>query len=277
MHGEPMFPGMKLDYPYHLGQPGHEMVGSVHLAGDESLSLRPGQRVVVWRDSGPARPGAYAQYVTLPAENLLPISADLSAAEIAPLELAMCVQVSFDQIRQIGDLANRAVGITGLGPAGLIAVQIARAMGAERVIGYDPVETRRTLAESLGAHETRHPDDESGSGLFLDFGLDMTGIPAAIGFLSNHAKRAVAMFGVVREDIAFPAKRWYGGFALLGYGNHNLGAAKRALAWVKLGKLKLAPLVTHHMGLEEYTHGVELLESKEAVKVLFDPWPDIES
>lgn len=274
MRGEPMFPGMDLPYPYYGGQPGHEMVGFVEAVGSEVQSFRKGDRVAVWRDSGPRRPGAYAQYVSLPAENLLPVAERLAAEEIASLELAMCVQVSFDRLLQVESLANRTVGIAGLGPAGLIAVQVARAVGASTVVGYDPIESRRELAVTLGAHETSHPESETRKEQFLDVALDMTGIPSVIRFLVDHTRSAVALFGVVREDITFPGSRWYGGFSLLGYGEHNLGAAKRALSWIELGKLDLAPLITHRLGLPEYARGVELLESKEAIKILFDPWSE---
>jgi threonine dehydrogenase-like Zn-dependent dehydrogenase len=271
MNGEPMFPGMDLPYPYYPGQPGHEMVGFVEAVANPSSSLEQGDRVAAWRDSGPTCNGAYSQYVSLPTANLLPVSEDLAVEEIASLELAMCVQVSFDQVLQFESLNGKSVGITGLGPAGLIAVQIAKALGAS-VVAYDPVSARCDLARTLGADEALDPATESRADTFLDFGFDMTGLPTPIRFLVDRTRSAVAMFGVVREDIVFPASKWYGGFCLIGYGSHNLGSAKRALTWIQLGKLRLAPLVTQRLGFEDYDHGVSLLRSKEAIKVLFDPW-----
>lgn len=276
MRGEPMFESMELPFPYYPGQPGHEMVGHVEQVATSTTtsSLKPGDRVVVWRDSGPTRAGAYAQYVTLPTENLLPISTDLDAEDIASLELAMCVQVSFDQLLQIGSFDGKTVGVSGLGPAGLIAIQIAKALGASSVVAYDPVESRCELARSLGANRAIDPASESRTDVFMDFGLDMTGLPGAIRFLVDRTRSAVAMFGVVREDIIFPASKWYGGFSLVGYGSHNLGAAKRALTLIQLGRLRLAPLVTHRLGFDEYAKGIAMLEKREAIKVLFDPWMD---
>ena len=84
-------------------------------------------------------------------------------------------------------------------------------------------------------------------------------------------KRAVAIFGVLREPVAFGPAQWYGGFSLIGYGEHNLGAAERALQAILDGTLDLSPLITHQLPLSKYGEGVALLQSMEAIKVLFDP------
>ncbi len=269
MNGEPMFSGMELSYPYHPGQPGHEMVGEVVAAGSEVVNFVPGTRVAVWRDSGPARPGAYAEYVALPSENLLPVKADLKPEDIASLELAMCVHVSFDQLAMLGSLQGKTLGITGLGPAGLIAVQIGKALGAARVVAFDLVTERCELALELGADEALDPADEKRDSRYLDFGLDMTGFPKAIDFLVRHTKTAVAVFGVLRDPMTFPPSHWYGGFTLMGYGDHNLGAARRALSLIDIGALRLAPLVTHQMEFDAYEDGIELLRNRQAIKILF--------
>jgi D-arabinose 1-dehydrogenase-like Zn-dependent alcohol dehydrogenase len=79
----------------------------------------------------------YAQYVCLKAENLLRSPAHLAAEEIASLELAMCVQATFNQIGKLDGVRGQRLGISGLGPAGLIAVQMARSYGAHARDGRD--------------------------------------------------------------------------------------------------------------------------------------------
>src|SRR5574341_111022 len=98
MDGVPMFPGMELGYPYFPGQPGHEAVGEIIEVGSNAIDFTPGTRVAAWRDGGPRRQGCYAQYVCIDAENLLAIPTHLAVEEIASLELAMCVQVTFNQL-----------------------------------------------------------------------------------------------------------------------------------------------------------------------------------
>ena len=276
MEGKPMFEGMHLPYPYYPGQPGHEIVGQVAASGAEVTGFEPGQRVVVWRDGGPTRKGGYAEYVPVLAENLLPIPKDLAPESIASLELAMCVQVSFDQLIQIEAIRGKRFGVSGLGPAGLIAVQMAKAYGAAEVVGIDPLPERRDLAKSLGTHivlppsAQAFPADREGD-TALHAALDTTGLKVSIDFLMERAKHAVAIFGVLRENITFGPDHWYGNFSLIGYGEHNRGAAERALDLILRDDLDLAPLVTHTLPLERYAEGVALLQNKEAIKVLFLP------
>ncbi|MGH7491658.1 MAG: zinc-dependent alcohol dehydrogenase [bacterium] len=279
MDGEPMFPGFVMSYPYHLGQPGHEAAGEVVELGSEVKNLKVGARVAAWRDAGPARQGCYAQFAALPAENVMPIPEELQIAAIAPLELAMCVQVSFDQLAHLEGVAGKRVGIAGLGPGGLIAVQMARAYGAREVIGIDPLPERRALAERLGADLTFTPDDaalpaDRKSPAALDTALDTTGLKVSIEALMARTQKTVAIFGVLREDVNFGASHWYGGFSLLGYGAHNRAAADRALQLVLQNKLRLAALLSRKMPLRSYAEGVARLRDKKAIKILFDPWTE---
>ena len=270
MHGKPMFEGFQLNYPYWPGQPGHEMTGVIEQLGPDTVGPTPGTTVAAWRDSGPYRNGAYGEYACLPAENLIEVPSSLEPAEIAPLELAMCVHVSFDQLDELGSLDGAMLGLTGMGPGGLIAVQIGKALGAH-VVAYDPVADRRELALSLGADEALDPAAESRAQRFLDFAVDCTGAVPAISFLIDRTKRAVTLFGVLRNNLNFPPSHWYGGFSLVGYGEHNRRSAERALRLVVDGKLRLDPLISRTLPFTEYERGVELLARKEAIKILFVP------
>ena len=234
MDGEPMFPGRPLDYPLTPGQPGHEMVGEVVAHGPGVTTPETGVRVAAWRDRGQdVSQGCYARYVAFDAGSLLPAPSHLTPCQMAPLELAMCVQVSFDQIAPFEVLRGKRFGVSGLGPAGLIAVQMARACGAAEVVGIDPLPARREAAARLGADRVMAPDaDIFPTGRFepqaLDGALDATGLKPSIEFLMARTRQVVAIFGVLRDTVAFPADCWRGGFALMGYGAHNLAAAERA-------------------------------------------------
>lgn len=275
--GKPMFPGMKLEYPYLLGQPGHEAVGEVAAVGEGVKQLKVGDRVAAWRDTGKPRQGFYAQYNTFHENDLLKVPKFLKDSEIASLELAMCVEVSFQQLAVLGGIKGRRIGIAGLGPAGLLGVQMARAHGAAEVVGIDPMPERRELAFELGAHLVLDPTSDdwpaSRSEGSLDDAIDMTGIPASIEYLMERTKRAVALFGVLREEVRFTSRQMFGpGLILMGYADHNRKAAETALQMIVDGDLKLSPLVSQTMPFREYEKGVELLRQKKAIKILFDPW-----
>jgi threonine dehydrogenase-like Zn-dependent dehydrogenase len=275
LDGKPMFEDRPFAYPYVPGEPGHEAVGTVAALGEGVETFAVGDRVAVWRDPGARRHGCYAQYAPVAVEHVLPVSDDLPDEALAPLELAMCVQVSFDQLLARDGIIGKRVGIGGLGPAGLIAVQMAKAYGAREVVAFDLLPERCALGRNLGADVACHPadapfdrHDEAG----LDTGLDTTGLKVAIESLMQRTRSTVAIFGVLREEVVFGPEHWWGDFALLGYGEHNRGAAERALALVEEGRLDLTSLVSRTLSLSRYEEGVEMLRSKDAIKILFDPW-----
>jgi threonine dehydrogenase-like Zn-dependent dehydrogenase len=277
MEGRPMFPGAQLDYPLVPGHPGHEAMGEVVSVGTDVRSFSPGMHVAAWRDPGNRRMGCYAQYAALRDEDLIRVDKSLRAEEIASLELAMCVQGSFDRLRQCGSIEGKKLAIGGLGPSGLVAVQLARAYGAKTLIGLDPLVQRRRLATELGADEVwdpgeyRWPPGRTHPYAF-DSSLDTTGLPVSIEALMRSTRESVAIFGVLRENIRFGPEQWWGGFALLGYGTHTRAAAGEAYGLILEGKLKLAPLINGRLPFTRYAEGVERLRSKDAVKILFDPW-----
>ena len=277
MDGIPMFPETPLDYPLVPGQPGHEVAGVVVAIGPSVTDLVPGMRVAAWRDPGNRRMGCYAQYVPIRAEDLLPVSPSLPVEGIASLELAMCVQGSINQLRAREGIAGKHVAIAGLGPSGLIAVQLARAFGARTVTGLDPVDGRRTLALALGADRAEDPRSFAWpAGRFhaeaFDSALDTTGLPVSIEALMNATRDTVSIFGVLRQTVRFGPEQWWGGFGLLGYATHTREAAEEAYQCILDGTLRLAPLVGERLPFPRYAEGVEMLRSQQALKVLFDPW-----
>ena len=278
LDGVPMFAGGSLAYPYTAGQPGHEAVGVIAAVGREVDTLKEGMRVACWRDAGHDRQGCYAQYVPMKAEHVIPIPDHVTWDQVTSLELAMCVQVSFDQLGLLHLPSGERFGVGGLGAAGLVAVQMAKAYGATAVVGVDPVASRRELALSLGADEVHAP--EAGDWVASRHGpaavcasVDCTGLKASIEFLMARTTRAVTIFGVLREEVAFgPAH--FGGLWLIGYGGHSRGAAERALALIASGKLDLSPLISVKLPFSRYDEGIEMLRRKEALKICFLPWEE---
>jgi threonine dehydrogenase-like Zn-dependent dehydrogenase len=276
MNDDPMFVGHRFDFPYPVGQPGHEAAGVVVAVGKGVTELRPGMRVAAWRDAGQTRPGCYAELNAFDADGLLPIPNELSFREATSLELAMCVQVSFDRLLAAGLVEGRRVAIAGLGPAGLVAVQMAGAYGASEVVAIEPNRARHVLGTELGAARVVGPDDpwarnlsRSDDGAF-DIAVDCTGFKTSIEFLMDRTRTAVSIFGVLRETISYEPRHW-SNLALIGYGSHNKAAARRALKLIASGTVRLEPLLTETMPLSEYRRGIELLRRREAIKVCFEP------
>lgn len=278
-HNEPMFVGHKFEYPYTPGQPGHEATGEIAAIGEGVTDLEVGERVSAWRDQGHALPGCYAQYAILAAENVIRVPEELPYEATAPVELAMCVGSVFLMLGDMDVLRDRRVGITGLGSAGLVAAQMAKAEGAAQVIGFDPQPLRRqyALEQELGVDEAHDPIEEGDlftvrpSATVFDTAIDCVGAKTSVEFLMDRTSDVVALFGVQREEYTY-AVRHYKGLRLCGYKGHCREAAEYAVGLIEQGKLNLAPLCTHHLPLERYGEGIDLLEKQEAYKICFRPW-----
>lgn len=273
--GIPMLPGMALEYPYTVGQPGHEACGDVAGIGSEVTEVRVGQRVCSWRDQGHHRPGCYAEYVIIDVENVIPVPESLPPEDCAPLELAMCASAHVLYAEKLNALAGKAVGVFGLGPAGLVFAQLAKAAGASKVVGFDPVTERRERALSMGADQVVNPlgDDgtafpkrfENGS-LYCSF--DCVGIPSAVHQAMQLTSNLVILFAVQREPYIFSPESWVG-MALVGTQPHTREAAEYAAKRLREGSLTLGTLVTHKFKLEDYGQAVDLLRNQQAIKVAF--------
>jgi len=153
---------------------GHEIAGEVAEVGKETTNAKPGDRVVIYhhltcgmcrfckcgRESlctdmggivGVACDGGYAEYIKIPSRNLIPIPDNLSFEDASIA--TNCVVTSFHclkeraQIQPFDDVLIVGAG----GGVGIHCIQIARALGANLVIGIDTSEKKLEKAMSLGA------------------------------------------------------------------------------------------------------------------------------
>lgn len=272
-HNEPMFIGHQFIYPYLPGQPGHEATGIIEATDVNVDGLAVGDRVSTWRDPGHDVPGCYAQYVVRRAAEVIRVPADLSDDALAPIELAMCVATVFRMLEGMDAIRGRNFGISGLGPAGLVAVQMAHAAGAASIFGFDWSAPRRELAVRLGAtagYDPRHESADGIAALRLQSAIDCVGSRGSVEFLMDHTADVVALFGVQREDYIFRPQHY--SLTLCGYKGHSRESAEYAVDLIRQRKLDLAALVTHRMPLQQYAAGIDLLETQQAVKVCFLPW-----
>lgn len=279
-HDDPMFVGHRFHYPYTPGQPGHEATGYIAGVGNGVTHVKEGDRVSIWRDPGHNIAGCYAQYVVAAAANVIHVPDSLPLSATAPVELAMCVGASFLLMKQMDVIKDSIFAVVGLGPAGLIAAQMAKAEGAAKVIGFDLEADRRNLAKTIGVDEAYDSRDElhdkfpaRPEATTIQTGIDCVGARASVEFLMDITGDVVALFGVQREPYRYLPKHQKG-LRLCGYPGHSYEAAVYAVDLIRSGKLDLSPLVTHEMPLEQYEEAITLLENRQAIKICFKPWSD---
>lgn len=276
-HDEPMFIGHKFFYPYTPGRPGHEAVGWIEAVGEGVTNVAVGDRVACWRDQGENTRGAYAHYYLNPCANVIKVPEGLPAQALAPIEMAMCIATVFRMLENMNAMRDRCFGVVGLGPAGLISLQMARAAGAKEVFGFDPVAERRALAVELGADACYDPTSDL-SALFparpswprLQTTIDCVGAKQTVEFAMDLTNDVVATFGVQREDFTYAPR--HSNLTLCGYKGHSFESAQYAVKLIEEGKLNLAPLATLNLPLERYEEGMAALERREAIKVCYWPW-----
>lgn len=173
------------------------------------------------------------------------------------------------------------VAVLGLGPVGLCAVQVARASGASQVIAVDTVADRLRMAQSFGAtpvhlteEDPRGRAKELTEGRGVDLAVDAVGHPDALDLACRLARKAgtVSVIGVYAERAAvhmgivwIKALRWRTGHA------NVIGHLDRVLAMLSAGVIDPAPLVTHHMSLDDAPEAYEIYDRREALKIVLTP------
>jgi threonine dehydrogenase-like Zn-dependent dehydrogenase len=200
---------------------GHEPCGQVVAVGPGCRRLTEGDRVVVYHIVGcgqcqecrtgyeigctdPARQaygwqrdGGHADYLLAEERSCLALPDALSFVDGA---LVSCgFGTAWEALRRVGLTGADSVLVTGLGPVGLAAAMLARALGAGPVIGADPVAERRALAVELGLVDHALASDDSSltavedltSGKGCTTTVDCSGSPAG----RSLAVRATARWG----------------------------------------------------------------------------------
>ncbi|MDH3576920.1 MAG: L-threonine 3-dehydrogenase [Gammaproteobacteria bacterium] len=224
---------------------------------------------------GVSRPGAFAEYLSVPAFNVFKLPdmiTDDMASILDPLGNATHTALSFD-------LVGEDVLITGAGPIGIMAVAIARFAGARHVVITDVNDYRLELARKMGASNalnvTRETIDDTMRDLGMeegfDVGMEMSGNPQAFRDMlrTMHHGGKIAMLGIPQGDMAID---WndviFKGLFIKGiYGREMFETWYKMSSMLQSG-LNVDPIITHHFDIEEFQPAFELMESGQTGKVI---------
>ena len=229
---------------------------------------------------GVNRPGSFAEYVAVPAFNVYKLPeavSDEMGAIFDPYGNATHTALAYD-------LVGEDVLITGAGPIGVMAVAIAKFVGARHVVITDVIDKRLQLAATLGATRTVNVSRESiaevqkslGMDEGFDVGLEMSGNPQAFrDLLANmcHGGK-VAMLGIPSENTAVD---WntviFNMLTLKGiYGREMYETWYKMSVMIESG-LDISPVITHRMSFRDFQQGFDVMSSGEASKVVLN-WED---
>lgn len=190
----------------------HVVVNPTLFDGTCALCARGRQNLCLNRSIvGVHTPGAFAEYVKVPARACLPLPADMSHSSGALIEPAACA-VRVVEVGRIG--LGDTVLVLGAGPVGLMIVEAARAAGAAQVIATDINRSRLDAARAFGAsHVVEAPATDLGNevlrltdGLGCDVAVDAVGAPVtrqrAVASVMRGGR--VILFGLHEDESALP-------------------------------------------------------------------------
>lgn len=280
--------------PMHIG---HEYCGEIVEVGSEVSGFAPGDRVSgeghitcgycrncragrrhLCRNTvgvGVNRPGAFAEYLAIPAFNAfkLPAAIDDEIASILdPLGNAVHTALAFDVV-------GEDVLITGAGPIGIMAAAVVRFIGARNVVITDVNDYRLELARKMGAtlalNVTRDSLDEAMKQLGMqegfDVGLEMSGNASALREMLRvlHHGGSVAMLGIPPAEVAIDLNQVIlKGLSIKGiYGRQMFETWYKMAALLQSG-LSVHPIITHRFSYTEYQQAFDVMGRGQSGKVV---------
>jgi len=278
---------------------GHEFVGEIVEVGSNVLDFFPGQIVsgeghvvcgrcrnclagrrhlcALTKGVGVDRPGAFAEYLSLPMTNVWvhPKAIDRDVAAIFdPFGNAVHTALSFPVL-------GEDVLITGAGPIGILAAAVARHAGARHVVITDVNAYRLELARKMGVTRAVSPNEKSlkdvqkelGMQEGFDVGLEMSGHgPALRDMLANMAHGGkIAMLGIPAGEVAID---WHTViFSMLTikgiYGRELYETWYKMNVMLESG-LDIRPVITHRMHHTEFEKGFEVMTAGQSGRVVLD-------
>ena len=277
---------------------GHEFVGKIAALGSAVKGYEVGQRVSaeghivcgICRNCRAGKPhlcpdtvgigvnrnGAFAEYVVVPTTNLWPIPEGVApelAAFFDPFGNAAHCALQFD-------LVGEDVLITGAGPIGIIAAGICKHVGARHVVVTDVNDYRLKLAQDMGATRIVNVKNESVDDVVkelridgFDIGLEMSGNASAFDSMLQNMYNGgkVALLGLLPKGTGVDWDQ----VIFKGLELHGIYGRRMYETWYKMTQMVLTgfPLhktLTHHIAIDDFQQGFDLMAAGQCGKVVCD-------
>jgi threonine 3-dehydrogenase len=258
---------------------GQRCSGEGHLIGKQSRQSRAGKFHLdpATRGIGVNEPGAFAEYLRLPAFNVVPLPEavdDEIGAILDPLGNAVHTALSFD-------LVGEDVLITGAGPIGIMAAAVARHVGARHVVITDVNQTRLDLAAevadvepvNVGQVDLREVMARLKMKQGFDVGMEMSGNQAAFDQMVEAMTMGgkIAMLGIPLGKSPVDWSRIvFKAITIKGvYGREIFETWYKMIAMLENG-LDVRKVITHRFKVADFEAGFAAMRSGLSGKVVLD-------
>jgi 2-desacetyl-2-hydroxyethyl bacteriochlorophyllide A dehydrogenase len=287
---------------------GHEYVGTVTAVGEEVREVGVGDRVLgcfqtacghcffcrrgLFHKCDSSRtfghgatlgslPGTQAERALVPNADLVLRRVPSGMSEDVALFAGDVMGTGYHAAAECGLQAGDVAAVLGLGPVGLCSVQAALAVGASHVIAVDTVPERLAMAASFGAQAVHLTEEdpraaarEATDGRGVDACIDAVGDPRALELAIRMTRKCgtVQAVGVYAERCEVHMGLFWIKAMNMRSGHANvIGHVDQVLELMSSGRLDPAPLVTHHMQLEQAPEAYALYDRHEALKIVLKP------
>ena len=258
---------------------GQRCSGEGHLIGKQSRQSRAGKFHLdpATRGIGVNEQGAFAQYLKLPAFNVVPLPDTISddiGAILDPLGNAVHTALSFD-------LVGEDVLITGAGPIGIMAAAVARHVGARHVAITDINPARLELAArvadvvpvNVAQEDLRDVIARLKMKQGFDVGMEMSGSQAALDQMVEAMTMGgrIAMLGIPPGKSPVDWSRIvFKAITIKGvYGREIFETWYKMIAMLENG-LDVSAIITHRFGVDDFEAGFAAMKSGQSGKVVLD-------
>lgn len=276
------------------------VAGDVVAIGSAVHNVQLGQRVTLdphppcgtcanCRDGEPAlcsaspgiEPGAHAEYVRIRhplTAHLWPIPDGVSYAEAMLTEIVACVLDAVDTAR-VGPGAD--VVVFGCGPVAMIAIQLTRLRGADRVFCTVNRATRAALVAQFGAIAVESEAAEQqllaatgGRGAKIVIEAVGSGATYQSALRVVRAGGTVIGFGGCSQETEIPINPndiHYRRLSLIGSYHYRPGVFEAAAALLESGTVNVGPLITHRVGLKRIDQALPLFANPDRLVLVIEP------
>lgn len=258
---------------------GDRVSGEGHITCGYCRNCRAGRRHLCRNTVGIGvnRTGCFGKYLSIPASNVFKLPEEIGdslGAILDPLGNAVHTALAFDMV-------GEDILITGAGPIGIMAVAIAKHVGARHVVITDVNEYRLSLARKLGATKTVNVTKESIKDAMaelnmiegFDVGLEMSGNPSAFSDMLDVINNggSVSLLGILPNNVPI---NWeniiFKGLNLKGiYGREMFETWYKMSTMIQSG-LNVAPVITHRFPIDDFQKAFDVMRTGKSGKVILD-------